>query len=406
MLKKFLPGKHRLLWFASALLILALVPAVIFIHPGRPAHASGGGGGGSPSAQIFPTQGSPGITINVSGFNYPPNLPVRIFFQTQSNGVVTAVTDQGGFFGTSLTIPDTYTPGVHYFVNVDSSVLREQILFTFTRPSVSVSGEYQQQPTFGQPAFANGSGFAANETVDLSWNLGSLGTVKAGIAAADPNGFFFSSFTMPSLPFGVHVQLVAQGRISGLSASTPVNEAPGLYASPNQGVVGTTVSLSGGGFGSSEFVKILFQNTVVAHAHTGPRGNFTASFVVPTNAQIGFQNNGIVASGKTSGIAASAFFSVEPNVYITPRTGTSGTLITVRGSHFTPNGFAEILWVFPGTGGSGGNTEFLTSISVNSRGTFTTAVNAPPGLVSGTKYFVLVIDGQTGASNQVAFLAQ
>lgn len=83
-------------------------------------------------------------------------------------------------------------------------------------------------------------------------------------------------------------------------------------------------------------MKILFQNTVVAHAHTGPKGNFTASFVVPTNAQIGFQNNGIVASGKTSGIAASAFFSVEPNVYITPRIGTNGTLITVEAATSHP----------------------------------------------------------------------
>ena len=66
----------------------------------------------------------------------------------------------------------------------------------------------------------------------------------------------------------------------------------------------------------------------------------------------------------------------------------------------------EILWVFPGSGGSGGNTLFLTGVSVNSHGTFFTAVNAPQGLISGTKYFVLVIDGQTGASNQLSFLAQ
>jgi len=211
---------------------------------------------------------------------------------------------------------------------------------------------------------------------------------------------------MPSLPFGVQARLVAQGRISGLSASNLVNESPALYASPNQGVVGTTVALNGGGFGSNESIKIVFQNTVIAHAFTSLKGKFTTSIVVPSNAQIGYQTNGIVASGKNSGLAASAFFEVEPNISINPRTGTSGTLITVHGSHFTPNNFAEILWVFPGSGGSGGNTVFLTRVSVNSHGTFFTAVNAPQGLISGTKYFVLVIDGQTGASNQLSFLAQ
>ena len=60
------------------------------------------------------------------------------------------------------------------------------------------------------------------------------------------------------------------------------------------------------------------------------KGKFTTSIVVPSNAQIGYQTNGIVASGKNSGLAASAFFEVEPNISINPRTGTSGTLITVR----------------------------------------------------------------------------
>jgi hypothetical protein len=172
-------------------------------------------------------------------------------------------------------------------------------------------------------------------------------------------------------------------------------------------VIGTTVNLNGGGYGSGENVKILFQGSQVVIAHTNLKGAFTASFVVPSTAKIGFQNNGIVAVGKTSGIAANAFFVVEPNVSISPNSGFSGTLITVRGSHFTPNGFAEILWVFPngGSGGSGGGDQFITQVGVSSRGTFNTTIFAPPGLVSGVKYFVLVIDGPTSASNQARFLA-
>src|ERR1051325_8245847 len=117
MIKKFLPAKH-LIWLFSGLLVLALVPAIILIHPGGAAHASGGGGG-SPIANIFPTQGGPGTVINVNGFNYPPNTTVTIFFQTKSNGVVTVVTDQSGFFSTFVTAPETYKPGVHYFVHMN-----------------------------------------------------------------------------------------------------------------------------------------------------------------------------------------------------------------------------------------------------------------------------------------------
>jgi hypothetical protein len=407
MLQKVFPNKRALTLFISGLLVLLLVPALLLVHPGSPAQASGGGGGGTPTASIFPTQGSPGITISVNGFNYPANVNVKIFFQTKTNGVVTAVTDQFGSFFTSLTIPSTYTPGIRYFVHINSATFLEQVLFTFTKPSVSVSGQYGQQPTFGQPAFARGSGFAANEAVDLTWDFGTLGTMKAGVAAADSSGFFFSNFTMPSIPFGVQTHLVAHGRISLLSASTLVTENPGLFDSPTQGVIGTTVNLKGGGFGSSENVKILFQGSQVAIFHTTLKGAFTASFVVPSTAVIGFQNNGIVAIGKTSGLAASAFFIVQPNVFISPNSGSSGTLITVRGSHFTPNGFAEILWVFPngGSGGSSGGGQFIASIHISSRGSFNTTIFAPQGLVSGVKYFVLVIDDTTGASNQARFLA-
>jgi len=409
MLKKFLSAK-RLIWLFSGLLILVLVPAVIVLHPGRAAHASGGGGGGSPIANIFPTQGGPGTVINVNGFNYPPNSTITIFFQTKANGTVTAVTSPDGFFSAFITAPETYTPGVHYYVHVNNSSLIEQALFTFTRPSVSIFSQGQfQQLTFGAPAGVQGSGFAANETVDLTWSFGTLGSMKGGIAATDSSGFFFSNFTMPSIPFGAQTQLIAHGRISNLSASANVKETPALYDNPTQGVIGTTVNLSGGGFGSNEIVKILFQGTVVGFRHTGLSGAFTDSFTVPTTAMIGYQNNGIIASGKTSGVAASTFFSVEPNISISPNAGPGGTLINVRGSRFTPNGYVEIIWLSPGSGGSGGSgggNQFLTQVNTTAHGTFSTAVNAPFGLIPGQKYFVLVIDGPTNASNQVGFIAQ
>jgi len=69
----------------------------------------------------------------------------------------------------------------------------------------------------------------------------------------------------------------------------------------------------------------------------------------------------------------------------------------------------EILWVFPnggGSGGSGGNTLFLGTANTSSHGTFVTTVTAPGGLIPGQKYFVQVIDGPTGGSNQAVFKAQ
>ncbi len=407
MLQRIFPRKWALMLFIAGLLVLLLVPAVVFIHPGTPARASGGGGG-SPVVAIFPTTASPGTQINVQGFNYPSNVTVKIFFQTISNGVVTVVTDQGGFFFTPLTIPSKYVPGTKYFVHVNSSTLSVKVLFTFTRPSISISGEYGPKPTFGSLAQVSGSGFAANETVNLTFDLGVLGKKKVGVASSDNSGSFFTTLNMPSIPFGIQAHLIATGLISGVSASTLVNETPAVIPTPNAGTIGTTVNLIGGGFGSNEGVRILFQGKLVASPGTNVDVAFKASFVVPDTAKLGFQFNDIVASGKTSGVGASATFTVEPNLSISPNQGSSGTLITVRGSHFTPNDFATILWIFPGTGGSGGsgsNTLFITNVQVSSNGTFNVTITAPGGLVAGQTSFVQAIDDNSGASNQVKFFA-
>jgi len=407
-LQRIFPRKWALMLFISGLLVLLLVPAVVFLHPGTSARASGGGGGGSPVVFIFPTTASPGTQINVQGFNYPSNVPVKVFFQTISNGVVTVFTDQFGSFFTPLTIPSKYVPGIKYFVHVNSSTLSEKVLFTFTKPSISIFGEYNQEPAFGSLAQVNGSGFAANETVDLTFDLGVLGKKKVGVASSDNNGFISTPLNMPSIPFGIQAHLIATGLISGVSASTPVSEIPAVIPNPNAGTVGTTVNLTGGGFGSNEGVRILFQGKLVASPGTNVDGAFKASFVVPGTAKIGFQFNDIVASGKTSGVGASATFTVEPNLSISPNQGSSGTLITVKGSHFTPSGFATILWIFPGTGGSGGsgsNTLFITNVQVSASGTFNVTITAPGGLVAGQTSFVQAIDDQTGASNQVKFFA-
>ena len=414
MLQRFFPVKWALKLFISGLIILLLVPALLFVHPGNLVKASGGGGGcnSSPSTSLYPTIASPGTTITVSGDCYPTNTTVKVFFQTPSNGVVTVVTDpQFGSFLTQLTIPSTYVQGTRYYVHVNSTTFSVKMLFTFTRPSLSLfgSGYDGGSLTFGSLVLVNGSGFAVNETVDLVWNDSVSGMMKAGIAGTDSSGNLNTSLNMPSFPFGSQLQLVATGRISGVTASALAHETPAIIPNPASGTIGITVTLNGGSFGGNEGVKILFQGTLMAHAYTNAKGFFTTSFIVPSTAKIGFGYNDILASGKTSGVAANATFSVKPNLSISPNTGPSGTLITVKGGHFTPSGSVEILWVFSnggGSGGSGGNTLFLTRAQASAHGTFTVTVSAPGGLIPGQIYYVQAIDDQTGGSNQVKFHAQ
>ena len=411
MLQKMFAKKRTTMLFVSGLLVLFLVPALLIIRPGSEAKASGGGGGcfgGTPSINIYPTTSSPGTFINLNGSCYPTNTTVKIFFQNPTNGVVTAVTDQGGFFYSQLAIPSTYVQGTRYFVHVNTNIFSVKVLFTFTRPSLSVFGDGYNgsQFTFGSMVIVNGSGFAANETVDLVWKDSVIGTSKPIIAGADSSGSLNTTLTMPSFPYGSQLQLVATGRVSGVTASTLVHETPGVFPNPTAGVIGKTVILNGGGFGSNENVKIVFQNILVAKTHANGIGVFTTSFVVPSTAKSGFGYNAIVASGQTSGAAANASFAVEPNLSVSPNQGPAGTFIVVKGSHFTPSGPVTILLLSPflgGSGGSGGGQTFLAGLTALPNGTFKVTVQIPLGLLPGNNYFIQAIDNQSGGSNQVKF---
>lgn len=414
MLQKMFPNKRTTMLFISGLLVLLLVPALLIVHPGSAARASGGGGcsngGQSPSVNIFPTSSSPGTSINVDGFCYPGNINVKVFFQTPANGVVTAVTDQYGNFFTQLHLPSTYIQGTRYFVHANTNTFSVKILFAFTKPSLTVyqNGGYGNggPPTFGSQVDINGNGFATNETVDLVWKDSVSGTMKAATVGTDSNGSLYTSLIMPSFPFGSQLQLVATGRVSGVTASAPVQVIPIVLANPTAGVIGTKVNLNGGGFGSNENVKIVFQGSQVIIAHTTSKGAFTTSFVVPSSATTGYGYNAILASGKASGAAANASFAVEPNLSISPNQGQSGTFITVKGSHFTPSGFVTILLLSPflgGSGGSGGGQTFLASFNATTNGAFNVTVQLPSGLLPGNNYFIQAIDNQTGGSNQVKF---
>jgi hypothetical protein len=293
-------------------------------------------------------------------------------------------------------------------VHVNTNTFSVKVLFTFTKPSLAVFGDGYNgsQFTFGSMVNVNGSGFAANETVNLVWNDSVTGALKPIIAGADGSGNLNTTLTMPSFPYGSQLQLVATGLVSGVIASTFVHETPGVLPKPTAGVIGTTVALNGGGFGSNENVKIVFQNAIVAKAFTNAKGVFTTSFVVPSTAKTGFGYNAIVASGQKTGAAANASFAVEPNLSISPNQGPAGTFIVVKGSHFTASGPVTILLISPflgGSGGSGGGQTFLAGVTALPKGTFKVTVQIPLGLLPGNNYFIQAIDDQTGGSNQVKF---
>lgn len=405
---------RRPLWLlVCGVVVLALIPGFLLVLPRLGAHASGGGpgpGGGTPSLSIQPGTVSPGMTMTVIGFNYPTNAIVRVYFQSKANGVVTTVTDSGGYFYANLTLPKTYTKGVRYYVHADSATFSAQVLVTFNKPTITIGGNYNANPTYGNSAFMYGGGFAANEAVQVSFNEGTLGIYKLGTFATDSYGYINTNIQQfPSIPAGVKALLSATGTISKLNASTTVRENAALNTNPGSGPVGTSVQVSGGGFGSYEHIKVTFKGTTVGTPITNKWGAFSSLFQVPTNATLtGFYND-VQAVGSKTGTAASTSFMVTPLVYITPNRGPAGTIIAVTGSHFSPNGFVDFFLystTYGGSGGSNGGGQPLGYTYANAKGFFHITFAVPYGLTSGITYYITFVDENSGANTQLKFHAQ
>lgn len=391
---------RRPLWLVVvAIVLLALIPTFMFIRPLVGVHASGGGPCcGSPSLSVQPIPSSPGTTINIVGFNYPVNNKVFVYFQSKANGVVTAVTDGGGFFSANLTIPKTYTKGTHYYIYADSYTISMKVLFTFTKPSLSVDGSYYGSGvTYGSQTSLSINGFAANEAVKMMLDYGALGMVKVGTFATDSYGSVYVQQTLPGIPAGTRATLTATGAISGLTASTPVYENAAIALTPDFGPVGSLVQVNGGGFGSYETVQVSFQGAFQGTAKTTQKGEFALQFQVPSNASLTNFYNNVQAIGKKSGTGATTSFRVVPVVSLNPRSASVGQTVFATGSHFTPNAPVYIYLVDQNGGSSGGGGNPLGQTFSSSRGNINTSFGVPYGLVSGHTYLVAFVDLASGA---------
>ena len=393
MLGKF-HGKWRVRLLLSGSLAAVFVSALLLFHSSTSVKVSA-------SSNIWPNTAGPGSTITVSGSGYLSHENVQVYFQDPSQGVIKTVTDAKGSFFVPLTVPKVYVQGIRYYVHVDSNTYRTELLFNFIARNLLRSNS-KAQLSFASLTSFSGFGFVAGETVDLVWNYGSIGMSNAGTVVAGSDGSFNIPLTIPSVPYKSHFKLVATGCTSGFSTSISLTTSPGIVLTPSSGSAGTVISLNGGGFGSDEIVNVLYLSNPVATARANINGAFTASFTLTDSNQIGYQPDAIQAIGKTTGVSAIVSFLSQPSITISPTSGKAGTVITVKGKHFTASDTLNIYWVDDSKGTSGNQT-FIGNVRVSSNGTFTITITAPAGVVKGGVYFVQAIDQKTGKGAQAKF---
>ena len=262
-----------------------------------------------PGLVLNPAASGPGSTIAVNGGGFTPGETVNVYFQTKQNGLVQGTVTSTGAFSVPLTVPKTYNKSVKYYVHAynGSGTEKASSLFYFYPPSISVGDG--NGATYGLPTTLYGQGFLAGEKVALYWNYHQIGQTKVMVVTADQYGSFIATIITPSDPNLNMVNVAALGVSSKLQGLTQISEQGGIVVNPTHGKVGTSVTISGGGYDSNEVVTVSFGGTTIATVITNTMGAFTTTFVVPGGVS---GNQWVSGTGGTSGLSFSALFTVDP----------------------------------------------------------------------------------------------
>lgn len=220
--------------------------------------------------------------------------------------------------------------------------------------------------------------------------------VSFGAAASQFSVVSSSEITVAVPPGAWTGPVTVTGPGGTASSPDPFTVTPGISLSPVSGPPGTTVTVTGAGFGAYEAVDIYFGTAGQALAVTSGTGNF-AGLPVPVPASAPDPGTAyLTAAGRHSGLAAQAQFSVRNVVTVTnPGTvhstacGTQNLPVQATSSASgqtltcTATGLPPGLSINAGTG--------LISGTAIALGTYTVTVTASAGSVSGSTTFTWTI---------------
>jgi hypothetical protein len=189
----------------------------------------------------------------------------------------------------------------------------------------------------GEEVTVYGQNFTPDEWVDIYYYLDGHSTWVAE-DMIDSDGDFRVTFIVPESCTGPH-EVFAEDD-DDISDYTDFKVEPGLTVSPEEGPVGTTVTVEGHGFAEDE------ENIELRYYHNGDcetiddeitaddDGYWELSFQIPPSVQ-GYHE--LDAGGDDSSFAkvGDADFEVTPGISINKSSGSPGNNITMMGSGFT-----------------------------------------------------------------------
>ncbi|MEW6606183.1 MAG: 6-bladed beta-propeller, partial [bacterium] len=306
--------------------------------------------------QFTPTLGSIGTIVTIRGDGHGASEEILVAFG-QTKSIATTYSNSVGTFSINFTV-NTQSGGTKtIIVKGNSSGVKTIAYFYITigtlEPKITLVSP--ESGSVGTKITVTGEGYETIEPIII--NLGTSPTIT--ITTSSILGTFTAMFTIDTQIYGT-TSIVAKGLISNLSTSTCIFITGNItLMTPTSGTLGTTITVSGNGFGARERIVIDFGNisTIIVCSSTSI-GTFLTYF---TAAAQGYGTTTVTIQSISNQVFMNYFFVLPKISSILPTTGTIGSIITIKG-----NGFAdsELIRIDFGT------TKSITNVVANNVGYF------------------------------------
>lgn len=329
------------------------------------------------AAGMTPAAGVVGATVTVSGLNAGS-------YSIKWDGTEVKQGTLPGGGSVTFTVPDAY--GGNHAVIVENPVGTQIFSASFSiLPSISIN---PNAGVIGDSVTVEGKGFAtAESSIKVIYDSTDM---KTGISA-DAKGSWSATFSVPSSARGSHtVDASGSTTTAGDVPDGTLTVNPKISMSPVSGDVGTSVTVSGTGFGKDESgIRVAYDGTDAKTGVTADsKGAWNATFIVPNSVKGVHTIDASGASTKFDEVPDVTFI-VSSAVRVKPASGYVGDSITVDGCGF---GGSEsgITVTFDGN-------VVKSDVTSNSQGCWTTSLAVPAS--TGGSHFIDAYSASTTAGD-------
>jgi len=268
-----------------------------------------------PGLTVSPEEGSVGTTVIVEGRGFAEDeedIELRYYPDGTHEVIEDDITaDEDGSWEVSFQIPPSVQGNHKLDATGDESSLGEVEDATFeVTPGITID---KSSGSVGDNITMTGNGFAAGERdIKILFD----GEVVDMDTRADDTGYWQESFEVPEMPTDEY-SVTAEGEWTPKEDITALSfeVKPDIVLSPDEGHVGTSLTVTGHGFAANKNVVIMYGGSQKATATTNSKGSFSGvSFLVPEGIHGAHQ----VTAEDDAENEAAANFTVESDPPDTP----------------------------------------------------------------------------------------